>query len=207
MIAAPYRTASLEGSPTVELSSPRRFFEAVEAEYESLPVWSGERYLEFHRGTLTSQARTKQGNRRSEHLLREAELWATTAFVRAGAQYPRAALENAWQTVLLQQFHDILPGSSIAWVHRQAEREYARVAGVLEGVIEASVRALCGPGDDTILLNAGPYAQDGVPALGGITQLEDSLVGATIARTPEGWVLSYLPVRATIDSDKLLSSI
>ena len=167
MIAAAHRTASLEGSPTVELSSPRRFFEAAEAEYAAPPVWSGELYLEFHRGTLTSQARTKQGNRRCEHLLREAELWATTAAVRVGAQYPRAALENAWQTVLLQQFHDILPGSSIAWVHQQVEREYMRVAGALEGVIEASVRALVGPGDGAVVLNAGPYARAGVPALGG----------------------------------------
>ena len=207
MIAAAHRTASLEGSPTVELSSPQRFFEAAEAEYAAPPVWSGELYLEFHRGTLTSQARTKQGNRRSEHLLREAELWATTAFVRAEAQYPRAALENAWQTVLLQQFHDILPGSSIAWVHQQAEREYARVAAVVEGVIETAVRALCGPGDDEVLLNAGPYAQDGVPALGGATQVDDSLVGATITSTPDGWVLSNQHSRVTIDPDGLFSSI
>ena len=62
------------------------------------PVWSGEMYLEFHRGTYTSQARTKQGNRRSEHLLREAELWAATAAVQRGADYPydaaRAALAD-----------------------------------------------------------------------------------------------------------------
>ncbi len=89
-------------------------------------MWSGELYLEFHRGTYTSQARTKQGNRRSEHLLREAELWAATAAVRAGADLPvRRAGAAAGSTVLLQQFHDILPGTSIAWVHREAERNYA----------------------------------------------------------------------------------
>ena len=184
MIAAAHRTRSLEGSPTVELSSPKRFFEAAEAEYAVPPVWSGELYLEFHRGTLTSQARTKQGNRRCEHLLREAELWATTASVRVGAEYPRAALDNAWQTVLLQQFHDILPGSSIAWVHRQAEREYARVAGVLEGVIEASVRALVGPGDGAVVLNAGPYARGEVPALGGTASAETLGAGAAGADAP-----------------------
>ena len=212
MIAAAHRTRSLEGSPTVELSSPRRFFEAAEAEYATPPVWSGELYLEFHRGTLTSQAHTKQGNRRSEHLLREAELWATTAFIRAGAEYPRAALENAWQTVLLQQFHDILPGSSIAWVHRQAEREYARVVGVLEGVIGASVRALCGPGDAAVVLNAGPYASAGVPALGGSVHADATPAGATpteatISRTPEGWVLANRHVVVTIDMDGLFTSV
>ena len=94
-------------------------------------MWSGELYLEYHRGTYTTQARTKRGNRRSEHLLREAELWATTAAVRRGRATRRDA-QPCWQTVLLQQFHDILPGTSIAWVHRQAEREYARVAEELE---------------------------------------------------------------------------
>ncbi|TFB73288.1 alpha-mannosidase [Cryobacterium glaciale] len=207
MIAAAHRTASLEGSPMVELSSPRWFFEVAEAEYAAPPVWAGELYLEFHRGTLTSQARTKQGNRRSEHLLREAELWATTALVRLGMEYPRAALENAWQTVLLHQFHDILPGSSIAWVHQQAEREYARVAGVLAGVIEAVVRALCGPGAGAVVLNAGPYSLDGVPALGGLPPSAEPLAGATIARTPAGWLLSNRHVRVTIATDGLFSSV
>ncbi|WP_022888581.1 alpha-mannosidase [Agromyces italicus] len=168
MLASAHRAASLEGSPQVRLSSPREFFEAAEAEYPAPPVWAGELYLEFHRGTYTSQARTKRGNRRCEHLLREAELWATTAAVRGAAQYPRTELDEAWQTVLLQQFHDILPGSSIAWVHREAERRYAEVAEVLEEVIERSVRALAGTGDRMLRLNAGPYAVSGVPGLGGV---------------------------------------
>ncbi|MGH1551905.1 hypothetical protein ACRAWF_06465 [Streptomyces sp. L7] len=80
--------------------------------------------LELHRATYTSQARTKQGNRRSEHRLREAELWATTAALHApGYAYPHEKLDRLWKTVLLHQFHDILPGSSIAWVHREAEAE------------------------------------------------------------------------------------
>ena len=135
MLAAAHRTRDLEGSPTVRLARPSEFFAAAAAEYPGPPVWVGELYLEYHRGTYTTQARTKRGNRRSEHLLREAELWATTAAVPAGAEYPVEALRRCWGTVLLQQFHDILPGTSIAWVHRQAEREYARVADELEGVI------------------------------------------------------------------------
>ncbi len=131
MVAAAVRTRDLEGSPTVTLGSPRQFFLDAEADYPAAPVWSGELYLEFHRGTYTSQARTKQGNRRSEHLLREAELWATAATVRRGAPYPVEALNRAWRTVLLQQFHDILPGTSIAWVYAEAERNYAEVAAAL----------------------------------------------------------------------------
>ncbi|BDH58276.1 glycoside hydrolase family 38 C-terminal domain-containing protein [Tsukamurella sp. PLM1] len=147
MLAAAARTASLEGSPTVEMESPARFFEAARAEYAAPPRWSGELYLEFHRGTYTSQANTKQGNRRSEHLLREAELWAATAAVRVGFAYPDAELQEIWETVLLQQFHDILPGSSIAWVHQDAERNYAAVARRLEAIIAAALQALAGTED------------------------------------------------------------
>ena len=112
MLAAAHRTRSLEGSPAVRIDSPAAFFAEAAAENPDLPVWSGELYLELHRATYTTQARTKQGNRVSEHLLREAELWAATAAVRTGADYPYDELEELWQLVLLQQFHDILPGSS-----------------------------------------------------------------------------------------------
>ena len=205
MIAAARRTASLEGSPTVQLSTPRRFFEAAEAEYPEPPVWSGELYLEFHRGTYTSQARTKRGNRRSEHLLREAELWATAAAVTCGADYPYAALEQAWHTVLLQQFHDILPGSSIAWVHQEAERNYAAVALALEALIAASVGRLCGTGPAAISLNAGPYPVRGIAGLAGGAPTEGT--GAAVSRTGDGIVLRNGRVTVTIDADGLFCSL
>jgi alpha-mannosidase len=211
MIAAARRTESLEGAPTVELSSPRRFFETAEAEYPDPPVWSGELYLEFHRGTYTSQARTKRGNRRSEHLLREAELWATTATVRTGAPYPYDLLETTWHTVLLAQFHDILPGSSIAWVHQEAERNYVAVAEALTGLIEDTVRELCGAGANTVLLNAGPYRLHGVTALAGSDAAHPDLQApsgiVTVTHTPAGIVLDNGLVAVTIDANGLFSSL
>jgi alpha-mannosidase len=206
MLAAAHRTRSLEGSPTVRISTPAEFFSAAEAEYPHPPVWSGELYLEFHRGTYTSQARTKRGNRRSEHLLREAELWATTATVRIGADYPYRTLQRCWQTVLLQQFHDILPGTSIAWVHRQAEREYARVASELEGVIADALAALTGPGATELACNAGPYPVDGAPALGG-WPVGPPGPEPTAARGPEGVVLTNGSIRVVIDPRGLLTSL
>ena len=74
-------------------------------------------------------------------------------------EYPAETLRRCWETVLLQQFHDILPGTSIAWVHRQAEREYARVADELEGVIADALTLLVGPGDRELAANAAPYAR------------------------------------------------
>jgi len=207
MLAAAERTRSLEGSPAVSLSSPHRFFKAAEAEYPHPPVWSGELYLEFHRGAYTSQARTKRGNRRSEHLLREAELWAATATVRAGVDYPAGALQDAWRTVLLQQFHDILPGTSIAWVHQEAERNYARVAESLEQIIDTSARALLGRGDRKVLLNAAPSAQDGIPALGG-SDTRSTPTGANSLRERDaGFVLDNGKVRMSIDRAGLIRSI
>ncbi|HMO11300.1 MAG TPA: alpha-mannosidase, partial [Actinotalea sp.] len=126
MVARAERQADLEGSPRLRLGRPDEFFAEAEAELAHPSTWTGEMYLETHRGTYTSQVRTKQGNRRSEHALHEAELWAATAAVRADAEYPYDEVERLWQTVLLHQFHDILPGSSIAWVHREAEEGYRR---------------------------------------------------------------------------------
>ncbi|MCL6731876.1 alpha-mannosidase [Streptomyces neyagawaensis] len=149
------RLADLEGSPKVVIEHPDEFFAKARAEYEDAPVWNGELYLELHRATYTSQARTKQGNRRSEHKLREAELWATTAALHApGYAYPYEKLDRLWKTVLLHQFHDILPGSSIAWVHREAEAEYARVARELEELTTEAVAAL-GAGDARVF-NTSP---------------------------------------------------
>ncbi|MFF6779454.1 glycoside hydrolase family 38 C-terminal domain-containing protein [Streptomyces sp. NPDC012510] len=169
------RLADLEGSPKVVVEHPDEFFAKARAEYEDAPVWNGELYLELHRATYTSQARTKQGNRRSEHKLREAELWATTAALHAPEYaYPHEKLDRLWKTVLLHQFHDILPGSSIAWVHREAEAEYARVAKELEELTAEAVAALATAGAAATavpgahVFNTSPTAR------------------AEVVRTPEG---------------------
>ncbi|MEY4366932.1 MAG: hypothetical protein RLZ28_347 [Actinomycetota bacterium] len=166
MLGAGQRAADLEGSPKVVLGTPRGFFEQAKADYANPPVWFGEMYLEYHRGVYTSQLKTKQGNRRNEHLLREAELWASTAAVRTGMKYPKQALESSWKTILLLQFHDILPGSSIAWVHQEAERKHEEVRVVLEAIIQQSLESLSGPGDTEFHFNASPVAFEGVAPLG-----------------------------------------
>lgn len=205
MLAAARRTADLEGSPKVSLSTPGRFFETAEAEYADAPVWAGELYLEFHRGTYTSQAKTKRGNRRSEHLLREAELWASAASVLGGHPYPYDALEEVWRTVLLQQFHDILPGSSIAWVHQEAERNYAEVAVVLEEIIAEAIAAIAGEGDDVVTFNASPFDRNGVPALSAAVQ--PPIVASTVTESATGFVLQNAVVRVVIDHRGLIVSM
>ena len=145
MVERAHRFADLEGMPRVVQESPAEFFAGAEEEYADAPVWSGEMYLEYHRGVYTAQIAMKQGNRRTEHLLREAELWSTLATLRAGAPYPYDELERLWRSTLLLQFHDILPGSSIAWVHREARATYAALAASLESLIGTALAALAGP--------------------------------------------------------------
>ncbi|BCW65897.1 putative glycosyl hydrolase [Arthrobacter sp. NicSoilB4] len=206
MLAAARRAADLEGSPKVELGSAAGFFARAQAEYEALPVWVGELYLELHRGTYTSQAKTKLGNRRSEHLLREAELWCATAAVRTGYSYPAAELKRLWRLVLLQQFHDILPGSSIAWVHQDAERNYAAVGKHLEAIIADAAGALLGAGDTDFLLNAAPHGRKGVAALGAA---EPVLAGQPVRVTESagGYILDNGVIRAVINASGLLESL
>ena len=202
MVAAARRTADLEGSPKVRMATPARFFADAEAEYAEPPVWSGELYLEYHRGSYSAQARTKRGNRRSEHLLRAAELWSTLATVRTGAAYPAERLRRLWRLVLLQQFHDILPGTSIAWVHQEAERNYAAVAAELAEVIDAALRALAGEGDLVLRANAGPVALDAAPALGAAVAAEAA--GVPVRANGEEWVFAHDRVRWTIDARGLV---
>ena len=212
MLARAARLRDLDGSPRVEVERPDAFFAAAEAEYPDAPIWVGELYLEFHRGTYTSQARTKRGNRRSEHLLRQAELWAATAAVRTGAAYPREDLDRIWKVVLLNQFHDILPGSSIAWVHRQAVEAYAAVAAELEGIIARAQSALAGEGDVEVAFNAAPHDRAGVPALG-VAPVEpsgDDVEGRSavdVRADGEGWVLDNGLVTARLDARGLLVSV
>ncbi|MBW8705168.1 Mannosylglycerate hydrolase [Streptomyces sp. MBT84] len=206
MVAKAARLRDLEGSATVVWETPEKFFEKAEREYAHPPVWVGELYLELHRATLTSQARTKQGNRRSEHLLREAELWAATAAVRSGFRYPAEDLDRIWKTVLLHQFHDILPGSSIAWVHREARATYERIAGELNGIIEAAQRTLAGEGSVPLVFNAAPHSRAGVPAGGAGEPVAAGEVSLT-ARSDGGFVLHNGLLRTEIDARGLVVSV
>jgi len=109
----------LEGCPKADYQTVTDFMQSC-AELPNLPRWTGELYLELHRGTLTSIAAIKRYNRQVEFRLRDAEFAATLAALQAGERYPKDQLLAHWKTLLLNQFHDILPGSSIAEVNDEA---------------------------------------------------------------------------------------
>ena len=121
------RQENLEGGVKIKIADPVEFFEDME-EQKGKPknTYVGELYFTAHRGTYTVQASVKKGNRKSELALRELEMWAVPAAL-AGGKYPAAEAEALWKDVLLNQFHDILPGSSIGRVYVEAEKLHGKV--------------------------------------------------------------------------------
>ncbi|NKG21331.1 alpha-mannosidase [Paeniglutamicibacter terrestris] len=202
------RLADLEGSATVKWEHPDEFFKRAKTELPTPPVWVGELYLELHRATLTSQHQTKQGNRRTEHLLVEAELWAATAAVYAGFEYPHNEIDELWQQVLLHQFHDILPGTSIAWVHREVVVQYARVTAAAEAIIASAQALLVGQGDTPIQLNAAPFTRAGLRtgSAAAVAELAPATDKVTATESADGIVLSNELVTITISAEGLITS-
>src|SRR5438132_5395328 len=162
MIESAHRLQNVEGAPPVALGLASEFFARAKQEARDLTTWVGELYFELHRGTYTTQARTKKLNRRAEGSLREAEIWS----VAAQGAYPADVLESAWKRLLVNQFHDILPGSSIDWVYEDAERELESVVEVAGGAITSAQAALAGAGDNTLVFNVNSHARHEVVEIG-----------------------------------------
>lgn len=136
------RSASLLGLPPVSPQIATDFFAELASHSESLPRWRGELYLEKHQGTLTTQGAVKAGNRRLEHELHDLEYLAALGVWSGRVSWPGEVLDAAWQELLLHQFHDMLPGSSIERVHRESRETYARLSAGLaaaqRGVLDVS---------------------------------------------------------------------
>ncbi len=135
------REKDLEGMPRIKQASPTEFFQDMEAAGGPQHTYVGELYFSAHRGVFTSQAAIKKGNRKAELALREAEMWGTMAMLK-GAEYPLSRMDAAWKKLLLNQFHDILPGSSIAKVYEDARRDHRWIIGEANEVKDGALAAL-----------------------------------------------------------------
>lgn len=141
------RGNGLPALPSVVIEPAVKFFETWSRDAEKFPSWSGELYLERHQGTLTTQARTKRHNRLAEIALRELEWAAYLATTFADVSYPAEALDRLWKEVLLYQFHDILPGSSIKRVYDECGPRYEAILAELETLTAERYAALAGGGE------------------------------------------------------------
>ncbi|MGO2823962.1 alpha-mannosidase [Brachybacterium alimentarium] len=208
MIGSQERFADLDGAPKVEWSTSQDFFTRAQEEYPDAPLWNGELYLELHRGTYSSQIHGKQGNRRTEALMHDVELWsATAAQLVDGFAYPHDEIDSLWDKLLLLQFHDILPGSSIAWVHREAEHSYAYITERGEALVAAALQAL---GDDDggteQLVNSRSRAVQGVAPLGADVS-EPPAAAPTLSREGGNLVVETPELHVEIDERGLLTSL
>ena len=180
------RLKSFPAMPRLRMAHVDGFFESLPR--KGLPRWTGELYLELHRGTLTTQARVKKLNREAEHRLFEAEALSTLASLHGGG-YRREELEAAWKTLLLNQFHDILPGTSIGEVYEVTHKELADVVTTAEKLRDGALSSSTGSAllVANVSLNPRPLS---------VLLPEESLGGATGVTGADG---KPLPSQRTAD--------
>ena len=136
------REQNLEGILPVKQEPSLQFFDRLSRNRKNYKKWHGELYLEKHQGTYTTQARSKRYNRRMEILLRELEFVSVLALLQKGHIYPAEKLERLWKEVLLYQFHDILPGSSIHRVYEESLLRYAKMEEETKELLQETYQAL-----------------------------------------------------------------
>ena len=178
----------IPGAPRVKLEGIVPFLDRLgkrmDAPGSKFPVWNGELYLEYHRGTLTSVAKNKANNRNAERRLRELEFLGAMALSQTGAAYPTDILAEFWELVLINQFHDILPGTSIPEVYVDSDNEYGQIFSTLSsanGPWHNAAQAFAKPGKDQLrLFNFTGQTRSGLVAIGADAALEGaSLLTAT----------------------------
>ncbi|MEY8352808.1 alpha-mannosidase [Lachnospiraceae bacterium 54-53] len=159
----------IPGCPRTVMSTARTFFEKLDEEVRGkkyLPSWVGELYLEYHRGTYTSMARNKKYNRKSEFLFQNAEFYGMLNAVLNQAPYPEERIREAWEVILRNQFHDILPGSSIKEVYEDSKKEYEVIGKtgreLVESALAGIVRNVDADKDALVVFNPNSFTGEGI---------------------------------------------
>jgi alpha-mannosidase len=145
MLETAQRGKNFPGLPKVKLTTNEAFFEDLEKQLAAkadVPKWVGELYLEYHRGTYTSQGRNKRYNRQAEIGLQTAEQVGALAMLLTGAVYPQDQINKAWELTLLNQFHDIIPGSSIHAVYEDSDRDYDTIQEQYDGATQSALDSI-----------------------------------------------------------------
>lgn len=159
----------IPGCPQTVMSTAKNFFETIEEEAMSnkyLPTWSGELYLEYHRGTYTSIARNKKYNRKSEFAYQNTELYSMMNTMLNGTAYPQTEINDGWEVLLKNQFHDILPGSSIKEVYEDSREDYKKILAQSSALISAALGELTNsvsvPKNSLVVYNPNAFENDDV---------------------------------------------
>ncbi|KAJ2489478.1 Glycoside hydrolase, 38 vacuolar alpha mannosidase [Coemansia sp. RSA 2050] len=171
------RVEDVDGLPRVKNAHPNEFYEHVEKTAKELVAWKGELYFELHRGTYTSQALTKKYNRQCEFLLRDVEMLSVIAQTAdSGFAYPADELTRMWQQVCLNQFHDVIPGSSIEIVYKDSTAIYEEVVASAVALKQQALSVLVASSTDALhatglaVVNTSSWARTEVIAVPGLAQ-------------------------------------
>ncbi len=155
------REKDYKGLPKTKQGTAIDFFRRIEKDIDKLNTWAGELYFERHQGTYTTQGRNKWYNRRCEQALRDAELYAAAAERITGFEYPAKDFEEIWKEILLYQFHDIIPGSSIKRVYAESLERYETLLGEINAIAAAAVAALAeAAGGGKLAFNSLPFDRE-----------------------------------------------
>jgi len=176
---------SIPGCPATKPSTALDFFTKLKEDLtgKQVPIWSGELYLEYHRGTYTSMARNKKWNRRSEFALTNVEAEAVMAGNLCGMDYPD--LQESWEILLRNQFHDILPGSSIKEVYEDSKAEYAKLFATADSYEQTYLQTIADQVGSTIVWN--PNGQ----TMSGFVTLTDAADRTNVQKTADGSYLAW----------------
>ena len=181
-------------TPRIKCGAVGEFFRKIEAAVgDRLPTWNGELYLENHRGTYTTQSGNKRANRQSEFLLHDGEFLAAFASVLdPDYDYSHAELRRAWELVCLNQFHDIIPGSSVGAVYVESQQQYAEVRRIGEKARDDALAAIIERvGGDLLLVNPTSFARRDLAfwAGGEVTGLQRADGSPVLTQSVEGGLL------------------
>lgn len=146
------------GLPKVQMSTPHKLFTQLQADSSLLCTWTGELFLEMHNGTYTTQAQIKRGNRQCETLLHDIEIASSLALCRDKAfPYPAEKLQELWRLLLLNQFHDVIPGSCIEMVVEDALKYYEDIRSAGAVLLREACKALVPNGSSVAVFNSLPW--------------------------------------------------
>lgn len=195
--------SGITGAPKVRMESSRKYFEELydrAAGNKHLPKWVGELYLEYHRGTYTTMARNKRSNRKCELLWQDVEFFSILASI-LGVPYDAEEIYKSWEVILLNQFHDILPGSSIKEVYEVTKVEYEalekRAHEIIEEKTAAIAKAIDAKKDDLVVFNSLSFARKDE-----VKVVAAGYEGVTAFKDAEG---ALHPVQRTVEGDLLIS--
>ncbi|MGN8646031.1 alpha-mannosidase [Gracilibacillus sp. HCP3S3_G5_1] len=182
MIETVKRSESLPGLPDVKFSKVHDFFERISQQGPVLPKWYGDLYLELHRGTYTTHAKTKKYNRQVESLFRSLEIWHSFAYLLTEKNYPAKRIKELWKLILLNQFHDIVPGTSIEPVYELSDQQYKEVLTEGQFLQMEAMKQIAskvntqGPGEPVIVFNSLGWDRDRLIQINGGLELLSKII-------------------------------